>query len=174
MAGITKERKCWEQAFEMLKEIVLEERALNSEFTSQLENLDDITDYKYDIQEWLEDCLDEMEMRGRYRTVLEMCDDLLGMFVWPEYSGSDLKFRKATALGALGKKQESADYCREWIEKEKENMVAAVAGVYAFIRTEEFGQAEELVDGFITDKSMCREENDIMFTSNSATCTSPE
>ena len=167
MAGMTKDRKCWEQAFEMLKEIVLEEREINPDFAPQLENLEDITDYQYDIQGWLEDCLDEMEMRGRFRTVLEMCDDLLGMFVWPQYSGSDLKFRKATALGALGKKQEAADYCREWIGKEKENMVAAAAGVYAFIKTGEFGQAEELVDRFIPDKSLCREENDIMFTAAS-------
>lgn len=167
MAGFTNDRNCWRQAFEMLKEIVLEEREDNPDFAPQLEDLEDITDYEYDIQEWLEDCLDEMEMRGRHRSVLEMCDELLHIFTWPEYTGSDFKFRKATALGALGRKQEAADYCREWIGNEKENIVAAVAGVYAFIKTGEFGQAEELVERFIADKSLCREENDIMFTAAS-------
>ena len=28
--------------------------------------LDEATDYKYDISEWLEDCLDEIDMREEY------------------------------------------------------------------------------------------------------------
>ena len=44
MAGITKDRKCWEQAFEMLKELVLEERVDDPKFALQLENWDDIMD----------------------------------------------------------------------------------------------------------------------------------
>lgn len=163
MIGVAKDRKCWEQAFEALKEIVMEERESNPDYAPQLEMLEELTDYEYEIQGWLEDCLDELEMHGRHRTVLEICEDLLDMFEWPEDTGSDLKFRKSTALGNLGRKEEGADYCRKWIGEEPENRLAAVAGVYAFIRTGEFRQAEELVDRFIPDKSLCNDDNDIMF-----------
>ena len=92
-----------------------------------------------------------------------MCNDLLGLFGWPEYSGSDIKFRKATVLRELGKTKEASEFCEKWMQKEPENVVAATAGVYAFIDTKEYDKAETLVDRFIMDKSKCFEENEIMF-----------
>lgn len=163
MIGAEKNGSCWQQAFELLKEIVLEERKEHPNYASQLETLDDATDYDYDIQGWLEDCLDEIDMKGEYETLLSMCEDLLNLFEWPEYTGSDIRFQKASALGALDRCEEAADYCREWIEKEPENIVAATAGVYAFIEMNQFEEAEELIDRFISDKSVCSDENDIMF-----------
>lgn len=164
MIGAEKDGSCWQQAFELLKEIILEERRENPGFASQLEMIDDATDYEYDIQGWLEDCLDEIDMRGEYETLLKMCDDLLHLFRWPEYTGSDIKFRKSATLGALGRKEEAVKYCKEWIQTEPENIVAAAAGVYAFIGTKEFDVAEELIGRFIFNKSKCSDENDIMFT----------
>ena len=167
MCGAVKDTSCWEQAFELLKEIVLEERKENQGFASTLEMLDDATDYNYDIQGWLEDCLDEVDMRGEYTTLLKMCDDLLTLFSWPEYSSSDIKFMKSTVLKQLGKTKEAVKFCEEWLKKEPENMVAAVAGVYTYIDTKEYEKAENLVDKFIIDKSECFEENDMMLTAAS-------
>ncbi len=167
MVDVVRDGNCWVQAFELLKEIVLEKRSENPAFASTLELLDDETDYMYDIQGWLEDCLDEIDMRGDALTLLRMCDDLLGMFSWPEYTGSDIRFLKSSALKQLGKKEESAKFCKEWIQKEPENIVAATAGVYAYIDTKEYGEAEKLVNRFIFDKSECFEENEIMFTAAS-------
>ena len=126
--------------------------------------IDDITDYEYDIQGWIEDCFDEMDMRGEHEILLKMCDDLLTMFSWPDYTGSDLKFRKSSALESLGRTEEAVRFCKEWIQKEPENIMAATAGVYAYIKTKEFDAAEKLVDQFIFDKTDCLDENDIMFT----------
>ena len=158
---------CWQQAFELLKEIVREERQNNPNFASEIEMIDDITDYEYDIQGWIEDCFDEMDMRGEHEILLKMCDDLLTMFRWPDYTGSDLKFRKSSALESLGRAEEAVRFCKEWIQKEPENIMAAVAGVYAYIKTKEFDKAEKLVDQFIFDKTDCLDENDIMFTAAS-------
>ena len=167
MIGVEKDGNCWKQAFDLLKEIILEEREKNPGFASQLEMVDDATDYEYDIQGWMEDCLDEIDMRGEHETLLKMCDDLLKMFGWPEYTDSDIKFRKSVALKELGRKKEAAEYCKEWVQKEPENIMAAAAGVYAFIETNEFDAAEELIGRFIFDRSKCTDENDIMFTAAS-------
>ena len=51
--------------------------------------------------------LDEIDMREDYETLLHMCNDLLELFGWPEYTGSDIKFRKATVLRQLGRGKES-------------------------------------------------------------------
>lgn len=167
MIGVEKDGSCWEQAFELLMEIVREEREQNPNYVPELEMLDDATDYEYDIQGWLEDCLDEVEMRGNYKAVLNMCDNLLNMFGWPEYTGSDIRFRKAAAMAQLDQKKGAAEFCKKWIQKEPENIIAACAGVYAFIEVKAFEEAEKLVEQFILDKSQCSEENDMMFVAAS-------
>lgn len=167
MIGEEKDDSCWVQAFELLMEIVREERQTNPNYASELEMLEEVTDYEYDIQGWMEDCLDEMDMRREHKVLLKMCNDLLDIFGWPEYTGSDIKARKAAVIAALGQKKESAEFCKKWLQKEPENIVAATAGVYAFIETKAFEEAEKLVEQFILDKSKCTDENDIMFTAAS-------
>lgn len=167
MIGVEKDGSCWVQAFELLKEIVGEERQTDPDFASQLDMIDDVTDYQYDIQGWLEDCIDELDMRGDYEALLRVTDDLLKMFSWPEYTDSDIKFDKVGALGSLGRNEEAIKFCESWIKQEPENIVAATAGVYAYIRTKEYDAAQALVDRFILDKSECLDENDIMFTAAS-------
>lgn len=167
LIGVEEDGNCWVQAFELLMEIVREERQTNPNYASELERLEEVTDYEYDIQGWLEDCLDELDMREKHETLLKMCDDLLNMFGWPEYTGSDIKMRKAAVMAALGQKKESAEFCEKWLQKEPENIVAATAGVYAFIEVKAFEEAEKLVERFILDKSKCTDENDIMFTAAS-------
>mgnify|MGYP001374454755 FL=1 len=125
--------------------------------------LDEATDYKYDISEWLEDCLDEIDMREEYEVLFCMCDTLLSLFSWPDYTGSDLKFRKSCVLEALGRKNEAVSFCCKWFEKEPENIMAATAYVYALIGAKEYETAEKLIHQFIIDESECLEENEIMF-----------
>ena len=163
MIGAEKDASCWEQAFALLKELILEERTTNPEFAAELELIDDATDFALDIQSWLEDCLDEIDMREDYETLLAMCDDLLELFSWPEYSDSDLHFSKALALLYLGRTTEAVTYCRQWMDKEPLNIVAATANVYALLGTREYKEAEKLVDRFIPDKSECDDDNEIMF-----------
>lgn len=167
MIGAEKDGNCWVQAFELLKEIILEERQTKPNFAFELEAVDDITDYQYDIEGWLEDCLDEIVMNGEYETLLHMCDDLLHLFQWEDYTGSDIKFQKYEALSGLGRKDEAVKFCKEWLEKETENIVAAAASVYALMGVGELQEAESVVDRYIPDKTSCSDENDVMFTAAS-------
>ena len=50
MIGAEKNGNCWLQAFELMKEIVLEERKMNPGFVPELEMIDDAMDYAFDIQ----------------------------------------------------------------------------------------------------------------------------
>ena len=66
-------------------------------------------------------------------------------------------------MSQLGQNKESVVYCEKWLQKEPENIIAACAGVYAFIEVKAFEEAEKIVEHFIPDKSQCSEENDMMF-----------
>ena len=164
MIGAEKDSSCWEKAFELLMEIVREERQKEPNCFQEVYMLDEATDYKYDISEWLEDCLDETDMREEYEVLLGMCDTLLSLFAWPDYTGSDLKFRKSSVLEALGRNNEAVSFCCKWFEKELENIMAATAYVYALIGAKEYEAAEKLIHQFIIDESECLEENEIMWT----------
>lgn len=168
MIGVEVDNTCWKQAFELMMEIIREERQNNPNYAPDLMQLDDATEYEYDILGWLEDCLDEMGIQEDYSSLLQMCDTLLEEFDWPEYTGSDIKFQKAVALGVLHREQEAVKFCERWINAEPENVVAAAAGVTAYITINNLAAAEQLIDRFIPDKSQCSEENDIMFMAASA------
>ena len=167
MIGAEKDASCWTQAFERLKEIILEERKANPEFAPELEQIDDATDFALDIQDWLEDCLDEIDMREDYETLLAMCNDLLDLFSWPEYTDSDINFRKAIVLQNLGRTADAVTFCEQWLDKEPMNIVAATAKVYALLSAKEYNEAGKLVDRFIPDKSECDDDNEIMFAAAS-------
>lgn len=119
MIGAEKDSSYWLKAFDLMKEIILEERKDSPGFAAELEMIDDATDYAFDIQGWLEDCLDEIDMREEYKTLLKMCNDLLELFGWPEYSDSDIKFRKATVLRELGKTKEAVEFCENGFERNR-------------------------------------------------------
>lgn len=167
MIGANEDGSCWMKTFDLMKEIILEERQANPDFVPQLELIDDVTDYNYDILGWLDDCMDELDMRGEYEAVLHICNDLLDLFDWPEYTDSDIKFRKTIMLRALGRKEEAEKYCRQWIQKEPDNVVAATSGIYAFIDAKDYDEAEALIEKFIIDPTMCTDDNDIIFTAAS-------
>ena len=167
MITFSGDNKCWQQAFELLKEIVEEERKQNPEFAAELEKLEDDTDYAYDVSGWLDDCLDEMDMRNEHEILLQMCEDLLDLFGWPEYTGSDLKMRKIFALLQLGRKEEATRFFEKWIKKESENISAASAGIYVYIDTKEYEKAQKLIDTFIVNPNECGDEDSIIFTAAS-------
>ncbi len=167
MIGANKDSGCWLQAFDLLIETVREERITNPNFAPELALLEDELYYSCDISGWLEDCLDEMDMRKEYSTLLQMCDALLNVFSWPEYTGSELRFRKSSALAALGKTEEAAAFCNSWIQREPDNIMAATAGVYAFIGIKAFADAQKLVTQFILNPTECDDENCTMFVAAS-------
>ena len=108
-------------------------------------------------------CIRDRDMREEYEVLLGMCDTLLSLFSWPDYTGSDLKFRKSSVLEALGRNNEAVSFGCKWFEKEPENIMAATAYVYALLKVKEYETAKKLIDQFVTDESECLEENEIMF-----------
>lgn len=170
MAGITDSRDhdCWDKAFEVLQEIVADGRSEQAEYASELYQLDDMTDYEYDIQGWLEDYLDELDMREDKGKVLKVCDTLLGMFRWEEDNPSEIKLMKSMALSRLGENTAAVDFCRHWLEEEPDNIVAVTASVYAYTANGDMKEAEELIQEHIKENTQCTEENDILFTAAAA------
>lgn len=167
MAGLEKERECWNQAFMLFKELVDDMKKERPDGKIELYQLDEITDFKYNVEGWLEDYLDEIDMQEEYEHLLKVCDALLEMFCWEEDTPSEIRFRKASVLGALKRNDEAAEFCRKWLEEDPDNISAVTASVYASLARHDMKTAEELITQHISENTECTEENDILFTAAS-------
>lgn len=158
MVEFSEDNDCWQPAFELLKEIVLEERKQKPGFASELDKLEEETDYAYDISGWLEDCLYIMDKRDEQEIFLKMCEDLLDLFDWPERTGSGLKIRKVFALFSLDRDQEAVSYLEKWLKKEPKNITAASTCIYAYIVAKDYEKGQALIDRLILNPNECRDK----------------
>lgn len=154
----------WHDTFLVLIEIINVGRNQNSNFAPELYNLDESTDYKYDVGGFLEDYLDELDMYQQYEKVQQVCEKLIDLFEWKEDQPSDLRFRIASALGAQKKDAKRLAFCEDWYKKESDNISAAVALIYARTAAKDLSGAEQVVDSYISEGAVCTDENVIIYT----------
>lgn len=154
----------WNDCFDVLIQIIENERESNPDFGRELNLLDDETDYRHDVQGWLEDYLDELDMREMYLRLETVCRKLLKIFEWKEEYPSDIRFMLASALGNQGRVEEARRYCEDWEVQEKDNPLASAALIYSMLRMKDYEGAEEIVRQHITENTVCSEENDVIFT----------
>lgn len=164
MTQVQIDSSCWHRAFDTLKGLVNEEREMQPEYGAELYMLDESTEFRYDVQGWLEDYLDEMDMQDEHEKLLEICDELLDMFRWEEWSPSDIKFRKVSALGCLGRNEAASEFCRQWLLEEPDSVWAVTASIYTAIAVRDMELAEGLIGQYIQEETSCTEENDILFS----------
>lgn len=167
MVGMEKDQKCWNQAYELFKELVDDMKRERPNGRLELYQVDDITDFEHEVLGWVDDYLDKLDMNHEYEQLLEVCDALLEMFCWEDDSPSDIMFRKVSVLGALGRNDEAAAFCGQWLEDEPDNISAITASVYASLARHDMKTAEELITQHISEETECTEENDILFTAAS-------
>ena len=156
--------RIWEEAFSVLIQIIEDERKKDPHFAPELYELEEITDYRYDISGWIEDYLDEMDMREEYQTLYDSCQKLLNLFRWVEETPSTLNFQMASALREMGRMDESLEFCEAWYQREQKDVVAAAALIYARIAEKDYKGAQEIVGTYIKEDTECTDENDIIFT----------
>ena len=135
----------WNTSFDLLQEIISNGRAEDPDFAKELYLLDDETDYSHDVQGWLEDYLDELDVHEMYPELESVCRKLLRLFEWKEDYPSDIRFLMASALGNQGRTEEARKYCEDLDADEQDNPLAAAALIYARSREKDCVGAEEVV-----------------------------
>lgn len=153
----------WDQAYQVLKEVIAAEREANPAYARELYEIDEGNDLKYQVEDWVLDYQEMLDTLQEHKKLQKVCEELIAMFQWEEYSPTDLRFHVMIALQGQEKYQEAHAYGERWFQEEEDNPYAAAALIYARMGVEDDAGAEQLVERFIPEGTACTEENDVLF-----------
>lgn len=163
MLSANADKSIWHQTFDTLVKIIEEERSKNPDFAKEYYQVDETTDFKYGVDEWITDYLDELAIHKQYEKQYEVCQKIIDLFAWEEQSSADFRFDMAFALREQGKIEEAVEFCEAWYKEEPEAELSAVSLIYAKTSAKDYTQAEQIVEKYISKGDECTEENEVLY-----------
>lgn len=117
---------CWNDAFNALMDVIESERGTDRGFARELGDLEQITDFKFNIEGLVSDYFDRLWNVGAYQEICTSGDRIISAFDWHVESSSAIRIKVVNALIKMGKKDEAVQYCLEWIKAEPADVNAAM------------------------------------------------
>lgn len=153
----------WNETFEVLLDIIKQEREEDPEYAKELYELDESTDYDYDVEGWLEDYMDELGTRGYLEKLISVCETLLGLFQWKEVSPSEYRLQIAWALRNGKELEKAKEFCEKWYQEDSGDVMAQAALILVCIDRGDFETAAGLAERHLKEHETCTAENEILF-----------
>ena len=141
----------WNQAFDTLMKIVESGRREKHNFAPELFCLSGMEGFSFDLKIWINDYLETLEQEEDQAQMEKVCRKLLDLFAWKEEAPADLRFRLASSMLSLDKKEEAGDFCREWYLQDEDDPTAATALIYTWIAGGRLKEAQKIVDRWMED-----------------------
>lgn len=163
MSGLEENPGAWEDGFDAFRKAMDMLQKIKPEIRT-LVDLEEETDWRYGLTEWLEDYFDIMDMRGQHERLGESVDYLMSVLNWEEDDELNLPFFKAQCMWKMGQDQDAYDYCREWNKKQPDNPLTVAAMIYACIHLKNYEEGKQYAESVIGEKTKCDEDNDVIFT----------
>ena len=153
----------WMKAWELVKQMVVQDDTRTS-----IRDLDEETDYAYDLSGWLQDMEMKLLNAGEHEKRLQFCTEILRLFVWEDnndwdvYMEGGFQVAVGESLYALGRKEEAQNWFIQWLEKTPHD-TDAIAGYSRYLMSD--GKAENAYK-MLKDEIEgleCTCDNDILF-----------
>lgn len=154
----------WDEAYSVLNEIFMKAKAEKPENMAELMDFEESIDYQYDINGWLGEYLDHLAEEQLFEQTVDVCQNIIETFDWKKDSPAEYRYRLVAAMVAQKKATEALVYCKVWYEQEEDNPVAASAFIEMLTVTEQFDKAEEVLNKFITEDTVCDVQNENLFS----------
>ena len=153
----------WNQAFDTLMKIVESGRREKHNFAPELFCLSGMEGFSFDLKIWINDYLETLEQEEDQAQMEKVCRKLLDLFAWKEEAPADLRFRLASSMLSLDKKEEAGDFCRELYLQDEDDPTAATALIYTWIAGGRLKEAQKIVDRWMEKEEGYTEENAEIF-----------
>ncbi|GFI22535.1 hypothetical protein IMSAGC011_01311 [Lachnospiraceae bacterium] len=119
----------WYSAYDILLEIIEEERKKSPECFVELAEIDQKTEYKYNVQSWVDDYFKELSTLGDYDRIYRDGTRLINAFQWQEQSPAEIKLRVINAMERLGMHEAASRCSEEWVVQNPDNINALFAAL---------------------------------------------
>lgn len=163
LSGEIMDLSIWNMAFGAFLEAISSSRMFIPGSARELSQLDEDTDYMYDVQGWLHDYITILEQIELYDEVMAVCNLIIVMFEWKKESPTFFRFMVATILAAQDNTEKYNDFCEEWYQKEPDDAIAAGCLISAKVAVHDLDAALELVEKHYDDDMQCDMTNDTLF-----------
>lgn len=153
----------WKTAFQALVDAIKDERVLNPAFSAELADIDEATEDKYSIIDWLEEYFDKLEADADWDAVVVSSDEVVSLFKWDNAMPSQYKFRKGNALQNSGRLDEAEEFGREWLEEYPYDLNAAASNAFLKVALQKYDEAKDLTEKYLRDDLVCDDATETFF-----------
>ena len=135
----------WEKAWKIVRD-----RVKNADMPLEISEVDEATDYEYDLGGWLSDMMVSYQRMGDEEKCICFCKEVLQTFAWKKESPAMFKRCIGECLMTLGKTEEGDKWYEEWLGSEWDPD-AAIAGTFYWMARRNYGKAEQILDRILEE-----------------------
>lgn len=148
---------CWWEAWDIFQKIVEQE-----EMKTSVSDIMESQDYKYPVDEWLQDMEMELGKAVESEKRLEFCRKVLEIFDWSFDDSSNYMSAIGEELYETGKVDEGREWFENWLEKEPHNRNALDTYSWCIQKEEGIEAAYQLLKKEVIGVA-CTMKNDLLF-----------
>lgn len=95
----------------------------------ELAEIDQKTEYKYNVQSWVDDYFKELNVLGDYNRIYKDGTRLINAFQWQMQTPTQIKLRVINAMERLGMHEAASRCSEEWVVQSPDNINALFAAL---------------------------------------------
>lgn len=150
--------KNWLPAWEQLKVIVD-----GAEEKPSILNVDEATDFTYQIYNWLQDMEMELGNAKEYEKRINFCKEVLELFTWDLDSPDNYKAAIGESFHLLGQVEECDAWYESWSGEEPGNPACINSQIWCLLDRNEMDRAKTLIEEYFDGNMECNIQNEILF-----------
>lgn len=125
-------------------------------------DIDDKTEFRYDLYNWLQDMEMEFSNAGMFQERIQFCKDVIELFAWQEDSSDNYRTAIGEALNDMQNYSECDNLFEAWLEDEPDNPNCINIYLFCLMEREDFEKAKTIAEQYITN-APCITKNEILF-----------
>lgn len=163
LSGEILDLSIWNMTFGAFLDAVTAGRMQNENFGRELADLDEDTDFMYDVQGWLYDYISILEQLELYDEAVAVCELIPKMFEWKDEKPTYFRFQTAAMLSEMDDKERYIEFCEKWYKHEPDNPIGIGCLISARVAVKDLDGAMELVEKHYDEDMECDMTNDTLF-----------
>lgn len=152
----------WTRAYGIVKEITRKISERKNYEKIGLSDLDDDSDYQFDMAEWMREYLDYLLSIKDNKEAEMICQDILRTFSWESDSSDPFKTYYVKALMLEERYENACSFCNEWCEQNPDSSSAIATHIVVLTQCEKYSAAESLIKAY-TENMKCSMQNKKIF-----------